>query len=40
MGKRHSLQTLVCGKLDTHMQKNKGGSLHHLQKLTQNGAKI
>jgi len=36
-----SLQQMVLGKLDTHMQKNKVGPLpyNRMQKLTQNGLK-
>ena len=35
---KDSLQNMVLGKLDSHMQKNKTGPyiLHHIQKLTQN----
>ena len=36
---KHCFQTFVYGKLDTKLQKNKGQSLHHLQKVTENGAK-
>ena len=37
---KHCFQTFVYRNLDTKLQKNKGWSLHHLQKLTENGAKI
>jgi len=41
MRKRHSLQQMVLGKLDSYMQKNETGPLplQHTQKLTQNGLK-
>ena len=37
---KHCFQTFVYGKLDTKLKKNKGRSWHHLQKVTENGAKI
>ena len=42
MGKRQSLEQMVFGKLDSHMQKNDGNwttSSQHTQKSTQNGLK-